>query len=106
MKLEHKRGTGILSEYIGEFTTELDKLAKLNPSNKRFSLYHYVMIDEHSVKDKCLAVRVHGGTVGSIKFDDNNVITKIFIDRNYIIKSYPEDINELMNKYVGERIEW
>lgn len=105
MKLEHKRGKGILSEYLCELTNELDDLAKLD-NGKEFHLYHYIVLDDYSIKQKCLPVRVHGGTVGGIWFDDDNRITKIIIDTKYVVKSYPDNINESIQKYVGEKIEW
>lgn len=45
-------------------------------------------------------------TVGGIHFDDNNIITQIVIDTNYVVKTYPSNIKELIQKYVGEVIEW
>lgn len=47
-----------------------------------------------------------GGTVGDIHFDDNYIITKIVIDTNYVIKTYPANVNKLIQKFVGEAIEW
>ena len=46
-----------------------------------------------------------GGTVGGIYFD-NNIITKIVIDTNYVVKTYPANVNELIQRFVGEVIEW
>lgn len=100
MKLQHKRGKGILSEYICELTDELDELAKLD------FLYHYIIIDDLSVKERALPVRVYGGTVGSIFFDEKQIVTKIVIDTNYVVKTYPKNINNLVQKYVGSKIEW
>lgn len=104
MKLKHKRGIGILSEYLCDLTDELDTLAKLD-SGKEFHLYHYIIVDDYGMKEKCLAIRVHGGTVGEIWFDKNNVITKISIDTKYVVKSYPENVEEIVQKYVGKILE-
>ena len=105
MQLKHKKGKGVLSEYLSELTTELDNLAKLD-NGKEFHLFHYIVLDDYSIKEKCLPIRVYGGTVGAIWFDDNNIITKIFIDVNYVVKSYPSNVNEIVQKYVGQNIEW
>ena len=57
------------------------------------------------MNNKCLAIRVPGGTVGGIWIDKNNMITKIVIDTNYVVKTYPDDVNDLMVKYIREKIE-
>lgn len=104
MKLKHKRGSGILSEYLCDLTDELDALAKLD-NGKEFHLYHYIIVDDYGMKEKCLAIRVHGGTVGGLWFDENNIITKISIDTKYVVKSYPENVEEIVQKYVGKTLE-
>lgn len=68
--------------------------------------YHYILADEWCKNQECLAIRVPGGTVGGIYFDNSNVITKIVIDTDYVVKTYPANINELIQKFVGEVIEW
>ena len=49
-------------------------------------------------------IRVPGGTVGSICLDDDYNIKSIFIDPNYVVESYPANINEQVRKFVGERM--
>lgn len=68
--------------------------------------HHYILANEWCKNQKYLAIRVPGGTVGGIYFDDNNVITKIVIDTNYVVKTYPANVNEMMQKFIGEVIEW
>lgn len=96
-------------EYICDLTKELDLLAKfdenINENIIRF-FHHYIVADAFCKKDKCLAIRVPGGTVGSIWIDDNNVITDIYIDTDYVVKTYPNNVNELIKKYIGEVIEY
>jgi len=67
---------------------------------------HYILADEWCKKEKCFAIRVPGGTVGGIYFNDDDVITKIVIYTEYIVKTYPNNVNELIQKFVGEVIEW
>lgn len=107
MKLlnENNNGIGLHSEYFCEITTDLDILAKLDDGGE-YHLYHYIVIYSGAIEGKCLPIRVHGGTVGGIWMDDNNIITKIDIDTNYVVKSYPSNINDMVKKYIGERLEW
>ena len=49
-------------------------------------------------------IRVPGGTVGSVWLDENYNIRRIFIDTDYVIESYPKDINEQVKKFLGERM--
>lgn len=87
-------------------TKELDDMSGISKYHHYNMFYHYILADEWCRNQKCLAIRVPGGTVGSIYFDDNDVITKIVIDTNYVVKTYPANINELIQKFVGEVIEW
>ena len=88
-----------MNEYHCEITTELDKLAGLDP-NGRWK--HYVLGD---YKDGCLPIRIPGGTLGSIEYDENKVITKIHVCTDYVVKTYPYDVNEQLQKFIGQKIE-
>lgn len=106
MKLDNRR-TDFNNEYICELTKELDLLAKLTDKEFYDVFYHYIIADNWCKKEKCLAIRVPGGTVGGIRIDDNNVITEIEIDTEYVVKTYPSDVNDLIQKkFIGEVIEW
>lgn len=87
-----------LHEYYSELTLYLDKLAEFKPETL---LKHYILMDN----SKCLAIRIPGGTVGGIWIDNDYKIIDILIDTNYIVHTYPSDINEKMKKYIGEKIE-
>lgn len=104
MKLELKNSWS--DEYICEITKELDTLAGLNKCVSYPLFYHYILIDEYNNTTKCLPIRVPGGTVGGIWIDDNNVITKIVVDTEYVVKTYPNNVNDLIHKFVGEVIEY
>ena len=42
---------------------------------------------------------------GAIKIDNNLTITDIIIDTEYVVKTYPTNVNELMKHWIGEKIE-
>lgn len=92
-------------EFYCDITTELDNLAVVKPVGNLCSWRHYILVDNTSLKDKCLSIRVPGGTVGNVFIDDSFVITKIIINPRYVVKTYPVDISEKINKFVGTRID-
>lgn len=92
-----------LGEYYCELTSELDRLAGID-SKLRWK--HYILIDNYCKEQKCLAIRIPGGTIGGVWYDENNVITKIVIDTEYVVKTYPVDVNEQIEKFVGEKLEF
>lgn len=103
MKLERKNNYN--EEYTCDLTKELDEVSGIL-NNQHYNLfYHYILADKWCREEKCLAIRVPGGTVGGI-WIDNNVITDIIIDRNYVVKTYPKNVNELMKKYIGVVVEY
>lgn len=104
MKFERRKS--LCEEYRCDLTKELDDMSDISKQHFYNRFHHYVLADDFCRKQKCLAIRVPGGTVGCIYFNDNDVITEIVIDTNYVVKTYPTNVNELMHKYVGEIIEW
>lgn len=105
MELVNRRET-LKSEYRCELTRELDSLAKLTEEVYYDFFYHYILADDYCKKEKCLAIRVPGGTVGALWIDSRNIITKIVIDTDYVVKTYPDNVNKIVQKFVGEVIEW
>ena len=80
MKLTNKYANSRYSkmnEYYCEITTELDKLTGLDPN----------------------------GTLGSIEYDENKIITKIHVCTDYVVKTFPNDVNEQLQKFIGQEIE-
>lgn len=99
-------GTRYLSlrEYYCDLTRELNQILGLSPDQY---WKHYILADDSMIKDKCLAIRIPGGTVGGIWINDENIITKIFVYTDYyVIEKYPADINEKLAHFVGEKIEF
>ena len=108
MKIESKwRTLSISSEYICAITDELNDLSGYitGYKNKTKAYGHYVLFDNSFVKDRVIPIRVIGGTVGAIRIDDNLTITDIIIDTEYVVKTYPTNVNELMKHWIGEKIE-
>lgn len=104
MKLEQRISR--CKEYRSNLTKELDKISGISKRHCYNMFHHYILADDWCKNKKCLAIRVPGGTVGCIHFDDNSIITKIVVDTNYVVKTYPANINELIQKFIGEVIEW
>lgn len=98
-----KGGYRVLHEYYCELTEALDLLARLGLESQ---FRHYIVADAASVKDGMLAIRVPGGTVGTIILAENGVIAEISITQDYVIKTYPPNVNDLLKKFIGEHIEY
>ena len=86
-------------------TFELDTLSKIDQDHYYDLYHHYILADQIALREKCFPIRVPGGTVGAVRVDDNNVITKIHVDTDYVIRTYPENVNDLLKKYVGWTLE-
>lgn len=100
MKLEQK----FLSYYVCDLTRELDKLAGIN--EERDWIYHYLMADPYSLKNKEFPLRVPGGTIGGVWLDEENRIKEISIDTGYVVKTYPANVNEIVQKYIGTFVDF
>lgn len=94
-------------EYVCELTEELDILSGLNKRESyRYGYKHYVYVTDSDKKEHCYAIRVPGGTVGGIWVDGRNVIVNIKIDRNYVVKTYSDELDAIIEKYIGKKIEF
>lgn len=92
------------NQYRCQLTAELDQLSGLAASDVYDRYHHYVLVDDLSLTERCFSIRIPGSTVGGLWVDSNNVITKIVI-AEYTGNMYPDNINELIQKFVGESIE-
>ena len=53
-----------------------------------------------------MAIRIPGDTVGGIELDDNNVIKEIKVNTNYVVDTYPDNVEEIINnEFVGFKVE-
>lgn len=103
MELKRRKIRGeVRNAWTCEITWFLDQAAGLDER------LHYIVINDSILFDDedptTYYIRVPGGTVGSIWLDIDHNIRRIFIDTDFVVKSYPEDINEQMKKFVGERM--
>ena len=87
-------------EYFCELTEFLDNITE----RKRYSLRHYIVALSCDFTDGVLPIRLPGSTVGGVFIDKDYVITKVQIDGNYYKDIYPKNINEILERYVGEKI--
>ena len=93
------------TEFRCELTRYLDELSLINTLPYYDLYYHYIIVDKIALEEKILPIRVPGGTIGAVFIDENNEIAMIKIDRDYVVKTYPVNINELLLKFIGEAIE-
>ena len=89
-----------LCEYFCELTELLDNITE----EKRLSRRHYILGTPYDFKSKVLPIRLPGSTVGALFLDSNNVITKVQIDVDYHKRIYPQNLNEMLEMYVGKKI--
>lgn len=105
MKLSKRRTFN--DQFVCDLTKELDGITGMDRDHMLDDFYvHYLLIDSYTLKyiKEGIAIRVPGCTIGGIWIDENNIITRISINSNRIVK-YPEDINEIMKKYIGVKID-
>ena len=83
--------------WVCRLTDELDKLAHYQYR----PLQHYVYAKSEDFEDGELIIRIPGSSIGGIWLNENNQIIRVLIEG----ERYPDNINEIMKKYVGETIE-
>ena len=87
--------------YYCKLTEDLDHSAGFDKK-----AYHY-LLDYRNVNGfHNFPIRVPGGTVGGIWVDGRNVIVNIKIDRNYVVKTYSDELDAIIEKYIGKKIEF
>lgn len=102
VKLEHDRMLD--NKFVCSITQDLDTAANINNSGQDL-FHHYIAYDDFDLSNSWVVIRVPGGSLGYVKFDNNFTITEIVIDTKYVVKTYPRSINEEINtKYVGHKL--
>lgn len=83
-------------------TKALDKMAGIAENDYEYGYHHYILND---TDENHFVIRIPGGTVGFVEYDNNNIITKIHVDTDYVVKSYWRNVNKyLENDYNGKQI--
>lgn len=107
MKLICKYKMGKMEEYFCALTKDMDKLARIKEDSH---FKHYLLIEKTDMKsgtERVLPMRIPGGTVGAVYIDKDNIITKIIVDTNYVVKSYPKDVEKTISaQYIGTEVEF
>ena len=106
MKVKLSGGLITSEEYVCELTEELDRLAGIHQSEDNDWFYHYLYVYKQAITDRNIPIRVPGGTIGGIKLDEDFSITKIVIDTDYVIRTYPADVNEQVKRFIGQKLEF
>ena len=105
MLLKEKYSFGNDKPYYCKFTEELDRCAGFD--TRKYQYYKHYLLDYRD-RDRFhnFPIRVPGGTVGGIWVDDHNVITNIKIDRSYVVKTYSDELDAIIEKYIGKKIKF
>ena len=75
-----------------------------NEESDPYNLFHhYILCDNTGFDQKLLSIRVPGGSVGYIEFNDDNIITDVHVDTDYVIKHYWRNVNKHLKKYIGKK---
>lgn len=105
MELTRRKICGeVRKAWTCEITWFLDQVSGLDERLHYIVINDLILFDDEDEGPAAYYIRVPGGTVGSIWLDDDCNIKSISIDPNYVVESYPENINEQVRKFVGERM--
>ena len=64
----------------------------------------FISITEEALKNRVFTIDMVGASLGTIWLDKDNCITDIKIDDYYVGYSFPENINDKLEKYIGQMI--
>lgn len=104
MKLE-RRCDWNKTNFRCDLTYLLDELSLLDQMPCYDLHHHYLLIDNIALEENILPIRVPGGTVGAVWINKDNEIIMIKVDKDYVVKTYPSNVDEVIQKFVGEFIE-
>lgn len=100
----------IWKEYYNDFTRECD--THLMQRMKKFYEYGqktYILMDDISLKEKVMAIRCPGATVGHIRYEDSSgkkIITEVEIYNDTFKMFYNESVKDIVTskKYIGKEL--
>ena len=91
--------------YYCKLTEELDRCAGFD--KKVYKYYKHYLLDYRNIDGFYnFPIRVPGRTIGGVWVDNHNVITNIKIDRSYAVKTYSNELDAIIEKYIGKKIEF
>lgn len=83
-------------------TKDLDKMSGITKENYEYGYHHYILNNDD---DNLFVIRIPGGTVGYVKYNDENIITEIHVDTDYVVSTYWRNVNKHLQKdYIGKKI--
>lgn len=44
--------------------------------------------------------------MGTVSVDNDDIITEVFVDTNYVVKTYVKDVNEQLKQFIGQKLEF
>lgn len=65
----------------------------------------FISITEEALKNRVFAIDMAGASLGTIWLDKDNCITDIKIDDYYVGYVFPENINDKLEKYIGQKFD-
>ena len=96
-------------EFVGKLTQEIDQNYTGHIRDGILFSWHYILDVRDSMDKDLFVIRVPGRTIGNIRIDDQNRIKEIIIDNDYHPNNepprYPDNINDILSKYIGEEVE-
>lgn len=89
-----------------KITRALDEMCGISKLVKEHkdSFHHYILNDNLDSDNNVLPIRVPGGTVGCVYYDENHIITGIEVDTDYVIRTYCKDVNEQIKSFIGMKL--
>lgn len=98
----------MMEDVYNDLTQRLDELSDRERKIKAYGhaelFRHYLYEAERDLPTGEIAIRVPGGTVGTLFVDEKGNITNISIAENYIVK-YEHNVNLLVNEeFVGKAL--
>ena len=96
-----------IKHYTCNLTYKLDQLARFNERYQYCRCYKHYLLDYRNKEGFYnFPIRVPGRTIGGMWVDKYNRIVNISIDKDYAVKTYPNDLEKMLEKYIGKKIEF
>lgn len=107
LELKRKYDEGTCREFYCALTEMLDKGSSMTKGLAGGIYKHYVLVDDWSLNERRLAIRLPGRTWGGIGIDADMVVTDIVMDETGFetnTRPYSEDLLRNIQQFVGCRL--